>query len=191
MKQDTAAAGGTAQYFLLFLVLLFAVPRAEAGFVGAYSLVNWSLTNNNGDGSEMTPDNRQSIVLSGPNNGAGIGGSTTFTIAAVAAGSVQFDWSYSTLDPGFETAGYLLAQQLVLLSSNASDSRTGVSFAVTKGENFGFSISTFDNSGAPGILTISNFNVLGTAVPEPETLMLLPAGIAIFALRYRRRARYQ
>jgi hypothetical protein len=147
--------------------------------------------NVNGKGSVMTPDGGMSIVLSGPNNGSGLGGSTELMSPATGAALVEFDWSYSTLDdPGFELAGYILGAQFFELSSTNGDFGIG-SISAMASQNFGFAVVTIDNTGAPGILTISNFDVVpgsdAANTPEPGTLTLLPVGLAIlFVCKYQK-----
>ncbi len=178
-------------WFLLILSGYFMAMPAEAGFIGPYSLSEWSLVNVNGKGSVTTPDGGMSIVLSGPNNGSGLGGSTEVISPATGPALVQFDWSYSTLDdPGFELAGYFVGAQFFELSSTDGDFGIG-SISATAGQDFGFAIVTVDNTGAPGILTISNFDVVQRSdadnTPEPGTLTLLPVGLAIlFVCKYQK-----
>src|SRR5205823_1563046 len=94
--------------------------------------------------------------------------------------------------PGGDIAGYLLANAFTQLADTSGQSGN-VSFSVTLGQSFGFRINTIDNTGEPGILTVSNFNAPGgvaASVPEPGTLplVLLSLGV-IFALRQTRKTR--
>jgi hypothetical protein len=160
---------------------------ATAAFIGPYDLANWSLINTNGDGSVMTPDGGQSIVLSGPNNGSGLGGSTDILIAAASAGLCQFDWSYSSLDgSGFDSAGYLAAGAFSPLADTTGELGSAA-FVVNAGDEFGFRVLTVDNWGEPGILTISRFDVSQVvATPEPGSFVLCLSAAAAFGFGYRR-----
>jgi hypothetical protein len=62
-------------------------------------------------------------------------------------------------------------------------------FLATAGQQFGFRVSTFDNTGEPGMLTISNFNgpnAASSAVPEPSSLLSAALGLATLAAMRRR-----
>jgi hypothetical protein len=183
-------------------------PDAKAAFMGYYDVNggNWTLMNAGDpstDGSAVTNDSGLSVVITGGNSGIAIGGgSTTFLIAAPAAGTVTFDWMYTSLDsntpacvpPNFNTicdsASYtvgststFLADDTSLSAPGQSVSGTGVTFSVTSGQIFGFEVDTADNQGGPGVLTISNFSAPPsvTAVPEPGTAFLLFIGISLTA----------
>jgi hypothetical protein len=161
-------------------------PQAKAAFTGDYALNRFLLTNTNADGSVATPDGGLSIVLTGGNNGSGLAGTTDLVAAATGAGTVQFQYSYSALDfPGFDFGGYLLDGAFSRLADIDGQSGTAL-FTVTPGRSFGFRVGTMDNTGEPGILTISNFSApsgTGSSVPEPGTapMMLVLAGAAIAA----------
>lgn len=162
-------------------------PQAKAGFIGNYALNQFTLTNTNADGSAFTPDFGLSLVLTGGNNGSGDPGTTDFTRAATAAGLVQFQYSYSSLDdPGaigspFDFAGYLLGGAFLELAHVDGQSGSAM-FAVAAGQVFGFRAGTLDNLGEPGILTISNFSApSGAAVPEPGAAPVLLAAAAALA----------
>ena len=146
-------------------------PRAEAAFIGPYQLTDWSLVNTNGNGSATTLDGGNSIILSGPNNGSGLSGSTELLITVIADSILSFEWSYFSLDaPGSDWAGYLVAAQFSLLTGTSGDTGTA-GITVKAGQEFGFSVRSSDNTGEPGILTISDFNQSQTTdvVPEPGT----------------------
>ena len=183
----------------LVLLNLTLAGSAKASFIGYYALSNFTLTNtDNGsfpsftDGSVFSPDAGLSIVLTGGNSGSGIGGPNEFGaetdlfISAAASGMVQFDWAYFSEDmPGADTAGYLLnvvdcsTMACVFLSNTSGDFGHRM-FAVTKGETFGFFVATVDNTGGPGVLTISNFSAplpAGSPVSEPAASLLAALGL--------------
>jgi hypothetical protein len=167
--------------FTLSIVLL---PRAEAAFVGPYSLASFTLANHDSvgglsgtDGSAVSPNGGLSVILTGGNSGSGLGGITDLIIIAPVSGLIQFQYSYSSLDsPGNDSAGYLLGSNFFQLTdadgvcNNAACPGT-VEFRVSLGEAFGFRVETVDNQGEPGILTISNFSPPSstTDTPEPRT----------------------
>ena len=165
-----------------FLTLLtFGAGSANAAFIGPYDPASFVLTNMNSDGfAEFRPNG--SLVLTGGNNGSGTPGTTNFLVAAAGTGLVTFNFSYSSLDAVLaEVVGYMVGSSFNLLADR--DGTSGpVSFAVTAGQTFGFRIATEDNTGEPGILTVSNFSApTGSAVPEPSTLGLMAAGLATAA----------
>jgi hypothetical protein len=178
---------------ILALGLAAAQPSKAGSFTGGYDPSQFTLTNtDNGlfpsftDGTAMSPDGGLSLVLTGGNGGSGLPGETDFFIAALGTGIVQFHWAYFSSDPftGFDSAGYLLgAPSSGTTLSSTSGEFGDVTFSVTQGQIFGFFAATADNTGGPGVLTISNFDA-PTGVPEPGTAtMLLVAGVATAAWR--------
>ena len=174
-------------------LIIFLAPVAHAGFVGDYALNQFTLANTNADGFVSTPDNGLTAVLTGGNNGSGLPGTTDLLTTATGTGTVAFHYTYSALDfPGFDYAGYLVDSAFMQLAD--TDGQSGdATFTVTAGQMFGFRVGTLDNSGEPGILTISNFSAPsggGGAVPEPGTALILCTGLAVAAAygRCRRRA---
>jgi hypothetical protein len=186
----------------LWLCLALA-QQAKADFIGYYALSNFTLTNSVANGSVMTPDGGQSIVLTGGNNGGGNFGTTNLTIFAASSGLIQFNWSYSSIDPsssgqpnmgcglGFagscDDAGYLLNGTYFQLADDIHQGSGVQNFLVTAGESFGFRVETLDNTGGPGILTVSAFTA--PAVPEPSTTTLLFGLTAAIVAAQRRMAR--
>ena len=163
------------------------IPQAKADFVGAYDLSNFTLTDSTfADGTAQTPDMGATLIFTGPNDGSDKAGTTDLTIAAAGTGEVSFDYAYSSIDdPGNDDGGYLLDGAYVQLAD--TDGQSGsASFAVMMGDTFGFRINTLNNTGEPGILTITNFNAPSSTAPTPEpaswSLMLL-AGIGVAGLK--------
>ena len=159
---------------------LLAAQHADASFIGPYALSNFTLNNSSvcaldmPNGSVGSPDGGVTAVLTGSNSGSGCPGMTDLTINANGSGVVQFQFAYSSLDaPMADFAGYLLAGAFTQLADTSGETGT-VSFPVARGESFGFRVGTIDNTGEPGVLTISNFSAptSGPAVPEPGTLSL-------------------
>lgn len=170
-------------------------PQARADFIADYAIGNWTFINTNADGSVITPDLGLSILLTGGNNGTGMPGTTDFLTNSPGAGLVQFQWSYSSLDstsavcgPGSnlpcDNAGYLLDGVFTQLADDTNQLSGITSFTVDSGDSFGFRVGTVDNSGEPGVLTISNFSAPASSVPEPGTApLLLVAVSAMLAAR--------
>ena len=123
----------------------FLAQTAKADFISPYPLTDFTFTNTNANGTVSTPDGGLSINLVGGQNGTGEPGTTDFVTTAQAAGLVQFQWSYFSLDvPGADDAGYLLGGVFTELSDTSGDSGLA-SFTVTFGETFGFRAATVDN----------------------------------------------
>ncbi len=193
--------GSAVQFMISRLLVIFLsvfalgslAPQAKAAFIGNYSLTNSTLTNDNADGFVSTPDNGQTIILTGGQTGSGVPGLTDLLFTAAGTGAVQFQYSYSALDfPGFDYAGYLLGNAFTQLAD--FDGASGIAnFTVSQGQRFGFRVGTTDNTGEPGLLTVSNFTAPasdgGATVPEPATgpVLLFVAVTAIAARRMRRK----
>ena len=79
------------------LVLAASPAQALTQFAGDYAPGNWTQSIG-GDGSIDTSGAPASIILRGADDGSGNDVNTDFTIAAPTAGTVSFDWNYSTLD---------------------------------------------------------------------------------------------
>ena len=180
----------TSASLLMFgcLLLLAGIPReAKAdGFIGYYAPSNFALANTGGflpNGSASFPDS-MTLVLTGTNDGSGLPGTTNLTIAARAAGLLEFSYVFSTLDdPGFENTGYLLSGQLFPLADTDGESGS-VIVPVSLGEIIGFSVGSFDDTGGAGVLTVTDFVA---PVPEPGGMQLLLVGaVAAIILRLRR-----
>ena len=145
----------------------------------------------------------------GSGSGAGLGGETDLTIEAAMSGTVQFEWYYSSIDLSqFATntnnlgcglfnggpcddAGYILNgtdysladdqnyNEYQLLSSGGTAILYSYSFAVNAGDTFGFYVHTDDNTGGPGIFTISDFSAPDpSSVPEPSSRLIVITLIA-------------
>jgi hypothetical protein len=169
-------------------IVLAVPPRANAAFVNQYDLSNFTLTNPDGSAFFETLNNGQTLIFWGPNDGNGLTGFADLTIPATAAGIVSFTWSYATLDlPDYDAAGYLIGDVFTQLA--ASDGQMGqASFSVAAGQVFGFRISSFDNTGEPGVLKVVDFNAPASAVPEPSSFvcLLVVGAIACARSRFRK-----
>lgn len=173
----TVRSGAVAR--LVSIACFALVTQAHAGPV-TFSSLQWTLDNQNADGSAVVTNGGVTLTLTGGNNGSGLEGTTDLVTLAAASGTVSFDYSYSSLDPtpGFDMAEYLLQATIVQFADTNGESGS-ISFAVTAGDNFGFRMATADNEGEPGILVISDFSAPGTATPEPGTAGLILGGLVL------------
>ena len=146
------------------------------GFQTPYAPINWTFTNSNADGSVNTGGAPASISLTGGNNGSFNSGTTNYTTTAAAAGTVTFDWNYSTADVSafWDPFGYLLNGSFIQVTDDGGGVvQNGTStFNVLAGDSFGFRIFTRDNFGGRASVTISNFSA-PAPVPEPSTVLSL------------------
>jgi hypothetical protein len=161
-----------------------AASPAQAQFAEYYAPANWT-TSVQGDGFIDTSGSPGSISLYGANDFLFSNQSTDFTIAAPLAGTVSFDWSFSTSDgPFWDPFGYLLNGGFIQLSDDSSQAQSGsTSFSVLTGDVFGFRQNSRDSCCGRALTTISNFTA-----PVPGPLPLLGAGTA---WGYSRRLRHR
>ncbi len=166
------------------------------GFQDAYDPINWTFTNSNADGFVNTGGAPASISLTGGNNDSGSSGTTNYTTTAAAAGTVTFNWNYSTNDsdgPFSDPFGYLLNGSFTQVTNDGGGVvQNGTStFNVLAGDSFGFRIFTRDNSFGRASVTISNFSApapVPASVPEPSTVLsLLVLGGLGAGLKYLKR----
>ena len=173
---------------------LFCTPHLHASFIQNYAPDQFALTNTNADGSAISPDDGLSLIITGGNNGSGLSGTTDFVTMVQQGGLITFDYSYSACSPtslcdtpGYDFGGYILGSDFTQLSDTTGEFGS-VSVTVSSGEAFGFRVGTVDNTGEPGILTVSDFNApLTQSAPEPGTLpvMAVVAAAAGATLRLR------
>ncbi|TRV05311.1 MAG: PEP-CTERM sorting domain-containing protein [Microcystis wesenbergii Mw_MB_S_20031200_S109] len=173
------------------------------GFQTPYAPINWTLTNSNADGFVDTTGAPASISLTGGENNSGSSGTTDYTTTAAAAGTVTFDWDYSTQDSLVDSDSFcsnlpndfcdpfiVLVNGVGTIPLNPSGGTTqsGTStFNVLAGDSFGFRIATADNFFGPGSVTISNFSA-PAPIPEPSTVLsLLVLGGLGAGLKYLKR----
>ncbi|MCZ8225981.1 MAG: PEP-CTERM sorting domain-containing protein [Microcystis sp. LE19-84.1B] len=171
------------------------------GFQDAYDPINWTFANSNADGSVNTSGAPASISLTGGNNGSNSSGTTDYTTTAAAAGTVTFNWNYSTVDllvdffcsnlPNSFCDPFIVlvnGVETIPLNPSGGTTQSGTStFNVLAGDSFGFRIATADNLFGRGSVTISNFSA-PAPVPEPSTVLsLLVLGGLGAGLKYLKR----
>ena len=182
--RSATAVGKWGRLRLLLLSVSMAgaalVPQAKAASI-PYPLSDFVLTNLNADGTAVSPDGGISVILTGGNNGSGLSGTTDLLAIATGPGSIEFQYTYFSVDqPTFDQAGYLIGDQFTPLADTTGQFGSAL-FLVMGGDIFGFRVATDDNTGEPGVFTISDFSVASTAVPEPATLPLVLAAMAMAA----------
>jgi hypothetical protein len=163
--------------------------------VGAYASGNWSFTSDLalGDGSVDLAGAPASVTLIGNNSGdlsSYFGNvNTDYTIMALAAGPVSFDWTFfSQREHSPDGFGYLLNGSFTQLADQSSLGSGYSQFNVLAGDVFGFRAFTLDNSVGAGYATISNFSApISDPTPVPGPLPLLSAGAAFSCSRRLRR----
>ncbi|WP_149989259.1 PEP-CTERM sorting domain-containing protein [Microcystis aeruginosa] len=175
------------------------------GFQTPYAPINWTFTNSNADGFVNTGGAPASISLTGGSNSSFSFGTTDYTTTAAAAGTVTFNWNYSTADAltafscsnlpnNFCDPFVVLVNgvQTIPLNPSGGTTQSGTStFNVLAGDSFGFRIATEDNLGGRGSVTISSFSApapVPASVPEPSTVLsLLVLGGLGAGLKYLKR----
>jgi hypothetical protein len=162
---------GLATSAALGLMATLPSPATAISLTGAFAPSNWTLTNNNANGSVDTNVSSGTIILTGGDNGSNLPGTTDWTIPINSATAISFNWSYSTLDtPGFDSAGYLLNGNYTLLAiQNGNFSTSPVSVNVNIGDAFGFRAATSSNSDGPPV-----FSVFVDPVVVPWEIDVLP-----------------
>ncbi len=176
--------------FSLAASLLASFAFAASGNAATITpnLNTFTLTNTSADGAVSISPNGSAFVLTGGNTGSGLPGFTDFTSTALLAGTVQFNYSYSSLDlAGFDVGGYLLGNTRFALAD--TDGQSGsASFNTSVGQVYGWYVSTLDNTGEPGVLNISLSSASNT-VPEPAESAMMLSGMVALALMSRRVSR--
>ena len=188
MKKSIAATlYGSLTLALIGFSTMAAATSAPAGFNGAYAAGNWTTNLDGGNGSVITSGAPHSTTINGSDGIFDSNGDplqvtalTSYTITAVGAGKVIFDWGYQTNDgdgPLFDPAGYLLNGIVYQLSndSGANSQNGSASFDVVAGNIFGFYVDS-DSLGGRASLTISSFSA---PVPEPGQAAMLAMGLLV------------
>ena len=201
--------------FAGFTSLALSAPSAQAaGFAASFDPTNWILNNTNPDQSlnntqyscfvlndvacveNIDPINGAVDVVGSVSgqqggNGANIPRTTTWSLTNTGPNAlISFDWAIDTSGGANQTASLLVNLANVVLSSNDGDSGSITSLLLANGDSFGFRVTTSDNNGDPGILSISSFSA--TLVTNPASVpgpMPLAGGAVAFAFSRRLRHR--
>jgi hypothetical protein len=191
---------------------LLPVGAKAAGFSGSFAPSNWILTNTNPDetlgSSEYTCTALQvacvenidpstgSVDVVGSVSGQLGGGealnfprTTTWSLTNTGPNAlISFDWVLNTSGGMNQSASYLVDLVNIVLSS-ADASGSIQSLLLATGNSFGFRITTFDNVGELGILSIANFNATSSSSPTTSVPGPLPLVGGAAALAFSRRLR--
>ena len=171
----------------LLAALMLVSGAASADFSGAYDFANW--TQSLDGGAIVTTGGPTILSMVSSDDGAGPD-YTDFTINAMTAGTVSFDWGYQNGDKDgsfWDPFGYLVGGVFTQLSPNTNAMGVAgghASFAVAAGQSFGFRIFALDSDMGSSYASVYNFSA---PVPEPETYAMMLAGIAMLGAVVRRR----
>ena len=163
--------------------------KALTTFSGQYAPSNWTQSIQ-GDGSINIGGAPASIVLTGANDGSG-NQNTDFTITALSAGTVSFDWNYinnTAYTAVWDPFGYLLNGAFNNLTDGNLNSQSGsTSFSVNSGDVFGFRQNSADSSDGSASTTVSNFDVSAAqAVPGPLPILGIPT-VLVYCRKLKKR----
>ena len=192
-----------------------------AGFSGSFDPVNWILTNTNPGQSlnstqytcsvvnvvacvENIDSNTGAVDVVGSVSGFSGGGvqntlrtTTWYLTNGAQSAQLAFGWSFTTYAPGAtnQTASYLVGATEITLTSVDGSSGNLANILLAPGQNLGFRVTTSDNVGDNGVLSIDNFNATpllppSTSVPGPLPLAGAAAALA-FSRSLRSRIRNQ
>lgn len=206
-------AGASSLAGITSLVLCAPSARA-AGFSGSFAPVNWILTNTNPPESlnstqytcgvlndvacveNIDPLTGAVDVVGSVSSQAGGGDpntrrTTTWSLTNTGPNAlINIDWALDAFGGSNQSASYLVNLVDVVLSSVSGDSGNITNLPLASGANFGFRVTTTDNNGDPGILSITNFSATPitspTSVPGP---LPLAGGVAAFGWSRRLRSR--
>lgn len=116
---------------------------------------------------------------------------TTWSVTNGAQASLlSFDWALATnaTDATNQSASYLIGATEIFLSSLNGNSGSLSNISLAAGETFGFRVTTSDNTGDSGVLSITNFTATSAPASVPGPLPLA-GGAAAFCWSRRLRGR--
>lgn len=160
MKILTSITGRRALGTLAACLLPLIPNEAAAQFSGLFAPGNWTLDNENADGSVNTSGAPTSISLTSGNSGSGGEGATTWSRLAPTNGRVAFAWNFTTNDGAgvYDPFGYVANGAFAQLTSDALGAQVGTSgFSILSGQQMGFRARTIDNAQGASTTTVSNF----------------------------------
>jgi hypothetical protein len=137
---------------------------SNSGFAGPYAPANWTTTQTNSNGTVNTAGAPANIVLTSSNGLAPNPGTTDYSITATCAGTVSFDWSYTTIDGApYDYPRYRInAGAPVIFSGYSTAGATTQSgtqtISVSAGDVIGLQAYSIDNGFGACTITISNFS---------------------------------
>ncbi|KXK41697.1 MAG: PKD domain-containing protein, partial [Bacteroidetes bacterium OLB11] len=134
-------------------------------FNGDYAPVNWTMTQNNSNGTVNTTNAPSSITIISSNNLSGTPGYVTYSIPISCNGNVTFNWNYTHLDPIgsiFDYPEYTINggsptvfPGFIIGGSNAQNGNATI--PVNAGDVFAFRMYSIDNDITSGFCNISSF----------------------------------
>ena len=180
--------------------------RAASLALGAFALAAfstgaqaaWTFSNDSaGDGS--ITGSYPAFQINGSDNGSGYD-TAWYTETFASATTLTFTWQYASLDASgtvWDSAGYILGDTQTQLSIDSwpdVGSSGTVTVSVAAGQVFGFYVDSVDSTGGAGYLAINQDLVLPSApppppppaIPEPQTPVLMLAGLAALFAAVRR-----
>jgi hypothetical protein len=108
------------------------------------------------------------------------------------AGTYSFSWSYVTSDsagPGGDIFGVIVDSSRIQLSDPGGANAQSGTNTFAAASSFGWYINCSDCIGGSATSTISQFNFVAAAIPEPETYALMFAGVLGLVARFKGRRR--
>ncbi|MEQ1559517.1 MAG: hypothetical protein ABL933_11345 [Methyloglobulus sp.] len=178
---------------ILFVNFMIA-GTANAAFMNYYDAANWSIkgaagadtirTSNaaSASGNAAAESSRSGTVLMNTSNNSGGWLGERFTIAAPKSGMVSFKWTYHTDDSrgaAWDRFGIWLNGKYTVLNdilhSPTHDQSGTYSFAVSKGDIFGFKANSQDSLNGKATIELSNFKAPALVpLPAAAWLMFVP-----------------
>ena len=171
----------------LFISLLM-TGSANAAFIDAYDISNWSQSTNGGSiDISGAPD---TVDLTSSNDDSGAEKNQELTITALENADISFAWNFQTHDllNVYDPFGMLLNGVFTQLTDNLGNSnQSGVfSFNVVTGDIFGFRANSIDSMSGSSITDISAFNAVPTSVPIPATFWLMGSSLMYLLCKKRK-----
>lgn len=156
---------------ILCILILLNSLFVSAQFQGDYDVSNWTLTNQNGNGTIVTTDAPNSITLIGTDGLSG-SGNTNYEITIPATTSITFDWSYTTTDgASYDYPNIIINNgvpvRLTGYNTSGGSTQSGTMTVDVEAEDtFAFNMYSTDNIFGPGSVTISSFIVSNLSTPS-------------------------
>lgn len=160
-------------------------------FTGAFDVGKWTITKPSGSDGFVTLNGPTSVTVA--SGDTSIVGNTDFSITMPFAGTVTFDWSFSTADrpdgdPFSVGSGSSFTQLSV--DTGAVTQMGTKSVSLGSGELFTFRANTTDGAYGRSQTKITNFKVTyndSGAVPEPTSMAIFGLGALGVAYRQQRK----
>ena len=139
------------------------------GFAGSLMPANWTTLQYNSNGTVNTSGAPANVVMTSGNNTSGTPGTTEFSYVAACAGTVSFDWNYTTVHgAAFDYPQYQINSGTPQLF-NGYNTAAGIAqsgtqtISVAVGDTVKLQTYTTNNLFGACTVTISNFSAPGLA----------------------------